>query len=193
MNFPASPGDVFGGTTGGGGPDGAAPWEFASVTESSATLAEDLFRECRESLTGYFLHRHHSRALVEDLVQETFLRLLRGFDRLRTAASPRAYLFGIARHVSSDAWRRLPPPAPEDTAAQPVAELVAPMPDPRVACAREAIAALPPMQREILDLRFQHDLAYAEIASVLGIPIGTVRSRLHNALRRVRDELEKES
>ena len=56
--------------------------------------------------------------------------------------------------------------------------------------ARETIAGLPPLQREILDLRFQHDLSYAEIAEVLGVPVGTVRSRLHNAMQLLRERLE---
>lgn len=53
----------------------------------------------------------------------------------------------------------------------------------------EVISGLPTLQREILDLRFQHDLSYAEIAEALGTPVGTVRSRLHNAMRILRARL----
>jgi RNA polymerase sigma-70 factor (ECF subfamily) len=61
-----------------------------------------------------------------------------------------------------------------------------------VEAARETISALEPVQREILDLRFAQGLSYAEIAEALGIPIGTVRSRLHHAVAEVRHRLESE-
>jgi RNA polymerase sigma-70 factor, ECF subfamily len=142
---------------------------------------EQLYRESRDALTSYFRRRHGSIQTAEDLLQETFLRLMRQVDSCLTASSPRGYLFGIARHVSADAWRRIKPeieiPAPAE-------------PDVRLAVARETIADMPALQREILDLRFQYDLSYAEIATALDIPVGTVRSRLHNALGMLRERLE---
>ncbi|MBU4459744.1 MAG: sigma-70 family RNA polymerase sigma factor [Verrucomicrobia bacterium] len=152
----------------------------------SADGVDRLYRETREALAGYFQRRHRTAHGVEDLLHETFLRLMRRADRLREARSPRAYVFGIARHVSADAWRRADPPAADGEALDLVA---AAEPDPRLAAAREVIAGLPHLQREILDLRFQHDLSYAEIAEALGVPVGTVRSRLHNAMRILRARL----
>jgi RNA polymerase sigma-70 factor (ECF subfamily) len=147
---------------------------------------EQLYLQSREALTSYFLRRHRSVQTAEDLLQETFLRLMRQVDRCLSAGSPRGYLFGIARHVSADAWRRAQPPV------QKTIELAAPQPDARLEAARETIANLPTLQREILDLRFQHDLSYAEIAEALGVPVGTVRSRLHNALEMVREQMQRE-
>ena len=142
---------------------------------------EQLYLESREALTVYFRRRHGSIQTAEDLLQETFLRLMRQTERCFGAPSPRGYLFGIARHVSADAWRRV---NPEIELPEPAA------PDERLAAARETIAGMPALQREILDLRFQHDLSYAEIAEALDIPVGTVRSRLHNALAMLRERLE---
>ena len=158
-------------------------------TVQPAVDVERLYRESREALTAYFLRRHRSTHTAEDLLHETFLQLMRRVDRCRAASSPRGYLFGIARHVSAAAWRRARPPGEDDG---PLVSIAAPQPDPRLAAARETIATLPPLQREILDLRFQHDLSYAEIAQALGIPVGTVRSRLHNALELLRERLEQE-
>lgn len=152
----------------------------------SADGVERLYRETREALAGYFRRRHGTVHAVEDLLHETFLRLMRRTDRLSEARSPRAYLFGIARHVSAEAWRRTEPHAADGDALESVA---AAAPDPRLAAVREVIAGLPALQREILDLRFQHDLSYAEIAETLGTPVGTVRSRLHNAMRILRARL----
>ena len=159
--------------------------EFAE----SADGVDRLYRETRVALTGYFQRRHRSIQTVEDLLHETFLRLMRHADRLREARSPRAYLFGIARHVSAEAWRNAEPAAADGAALDSVA---ADAPDPRLAAAREVVASLPRLQREIFDLRFQHDLSYAEIAETLGVPVGTVRSRLHNAMRILRARLAQE-
>ena len=148
---------------------------------------EQLYLETREALTSYFRRRHGSIQAAEDLLQETFLRLMRQVNRCLTAASPRGYLFGIARHVSADAWRRAQPQADD------AVEAVFQQPDTRLEAARETIARLPALQREILDLRFQHDLSYTEIAEALDIPVGTVRSRLHNAIALLREQMEKES
>ena len=148
---------------------------------------ERLYQDSRERLTSYFLRRHRSAEAAEDLLHETFLQLMRRVDRCRAARSPQAYLFGIARHVSAEAWRRMQPHAADETS---LLAAEAPKPDPRLVTAREIIAGLPSLQREILDLRFQHDLSYAEIADVLNVPVGTVRSRLHNAMHLLRERLE---
>ena len=55
-----------------------------------------------------------------------------------------------------------------------------------------ALDAIPPPHREVLLLRYRDDLTYAEIAVIVGIPIGTVRTRLHHAKRRLHDLLERD-
>ena len=57
---------------------------------------------------------------------------------------------------------------------------------------REAIAGLPAHLRETLELRLRDELSYEEIAQVLEIPMGTVRSRLHGALKLLREKLNEE-
>ena len=52
---------------------------------------------------------------------------------------------------------------------------------------REAIRSLSPELRDTLELRLEQELSYEEIAHVLDVPVGTVRSRLHNAVRQLRD------
>jgi RNA polymerase sigma factor (sigma-70 family) len=53
----------------------------------------------------------------------------------------------------------------------------------------QAVQALPPRLRAVLVLRFYEDLTEAEVARVLGLPVGTVKSRCHRALGRLRDRL----
>ncbi len=148
-----------------------------------ATQLERHYIETGPSILAYFRRRIGTASHADDLLQETFLRAWRQRERLGAAVSPRAYLFGIARHVGLDALRR-----------QRLTELVdpdtllaeeEPAADDRVERVRAAVAALPETHREPLRLKLQHELSYAEIAEVLEIPIGTVRSRLHYAVRQL--------
>lgn len=157
-------------------------------TTDHPLMLERLFTESAEDLARYFSRRHGVGERVQDLVQETFLQMAKGLRDGRQPRCARGYLFGIARHLSQAAWQeRADNPVLAFDAA---AEVAAPAQDDRIAAAHETIAALEPVQREILELRFSHDLSYAEIAESLAIPIGTVRSRLHHAIAAVRLRLE---
>jgi len=150
---------------------------------------EHLFRDAAEDLARYFTRRHGNADTSRDLVQETFMEMAKGLDQGRQPRSPRGYLFGIARRVSQAAWRgRERERAYVDEERSPESA-AAPARDERVEAAYEAIAALSPVHREILDHRFIQDLSYAEIAEALNLPVGTVRSRLHHAVAAVRQRL----
>ena len=155
--------------------------------DAAITQLETLYREIGPALLAYFRRHRALAGAAEDLLQDTFVRAFRGWERLAHAASPRAYLFGIARHVSLDALR----------AQRPMVELreekaAAPAPEPedlRLEPMRVAIAALPEAHRETLLLKLQQELSYEEIADVLDLPVGTVRSRLHHAVNQLRATL----
>ena len=147
---------------------------------------EELYRELAPALLGYFRRRPSLAGAAEDLLHDTFVCALEHRERLRASVSARAYLFGIARHVGTDALRRR---RPTEEFFETAAESVAPKDD-RLDAMRAAIAALPEPQRETLLLRLQQELSYEEIAEVLGIPVGTVRSRLHGAVRRLHEILK---
>ncbi|MBI5692262.1 MAG: RNA polymerase sigma factor [Verrucomicrobia bacterium] len=147
---------------------------------------EQLYREIAPDLLAYFRRRPSLRSTAEDLVQDVFVRAFRGFARLAACASPRAYLFGIARHVGLDALRSHRPTT-ELPAELPAPE--APPTDERLEVMRAAIAALPDLHREALELKLHHELSYEEIAEILAVPIGTVRSRLHHAVAHLRESL----
>lgn len=152
------------------------------------TRLEHLYRELGPSLLSYF--RQQRVAPAEDLLQETFLRAARHPERLDRAVSPRGYLFGIARFVRLDALRQAPPPQ------ELLPDVAGPAPDPgsdRLDAMRAAIGALPEAQRETLLLKLQQELSYEEIAHVLAIPVGTVRSRLHHAVAQLKQALNPSS
>ncbi|HEV8608130.1 MAG TPA: RNA polymerase sigma factor [Tepidisphaeraceae bacterium] len=133
-----------------------------------------------------YLGRRFGRDGADDLLQETFVRALRRPQLRGEAVSARAWLFGIARHVGLSAFRRkrVMQELPEGVEAR--GEEI----DPRIVAMREAIGRLPEGLRETLELRLADDLSYEEIAAVLGIPLGTVRSRLHHAVKKLREEMK---
>jgi len=149
---------------------------------------EALFEDHFDAIYGY-LARRVGADIARDLAAETFTRAYAGrkrFDPER--GEPRAWLFGIAnnllRHHYRDeerrlrAFARLEPPA-RDAAPE----------EPAVA---EALSVLSREERDVLLLFAWADLSYEGIAEALGLPVGTVRSRLSRARVRMRDELTKE-
>jgi RNA polymerase sigma-70 factor, ECF subfamily len=144
-------------------------------------------------LYNFILRSVHSRALAEELFQETFLRALKAMPAFRTGApnaSVRAWLYRIAVNLCRDEVRSkhfqaahalaqelgddLPHGGPTPEAA---AEL-----EQRARAVRGAVQALSEVQREAVVLFHYQGLTYPEIAEALGIPLGTVKSRMHAAL-----------
>jgi RNA polymerase sigma-70 factor (ECF subfamily) len=150
--------------------------------DEAVTRLETLYRDLGPGLLAYLRRFFGDPHAAEDLLQETFFQAARRRERLSEAVSPRAWLFAIARNAAATALRRRRPTSvlPDEIPAAPIAE------DPRLDAVREAIAELPETLRETIELRLRDELSYEEIAEVMRIPLGTVRSRLHHAMRRLR-------
>lgn len=144
-------------------------------------LAE-LLRRYERPVTN-FIFRHTGGRDVEDLYQETWLRVVRSAARFDASKRFSTWLFQIAVNVCRDFHRRRPPD-PAEPAVEAASE--GPASDARID-ARRLLARLPEPQREALILRYYHDLNEDEIAAVAGCPRGTVKSRLHHALRRLNE------
>jgi RNA polymerase sigma-70 factor (ECF subfamily) len=133
---------------------------------------------------------------ADDLFQESWIRVARARDRFDTSRRFSTWLFQIANNLCRDRWRRLDARrraldsfreelrATGDEASAPQlpadSDLV------------RRLERLPERLREVLVLRYYQDLGEAEVAEVLGIPRGTVKSRLHAAVRAARELLAEE-
>ncbi|WP_018233612.1 RNA polymerase sigma factor [Thioalkalivibrio thiocyanodenitrificans] len=130
--------------------------------------------------------------LADDLAQEALARALRKQHQLREADRLDAWLFAILHNCWREHLRRLKPQVPLDEVLFvcdrcPEHEQAQ---DQIVAQVRQAVAALPMGQREVVTLVDLEGLSYAEVAEVLAIPIGTVMSRLSRARRALKAALE---
>lgn len=131
-------------------------------------------------------------AAADDATQEVWLRVLRGIARLRDSARLRAWLFGIAHKVLMDRLREQyarPPAQDVDIDAIPADE-AAPGLEWELATMLDELARLPLVENEILTLFYLRELSIDDIAQSLGIPVGTVKSRLFRARNMLRHEMK---
>jgi RNA polymerase sigma-70 factor (ECF subfamily) len=148
--------------------------------------------------------RNHQHALVnffarmgathdgEDLAQETFVRIYRYRKQYRPSARFSTFLYHLARHVWADRGRkilrmeRLNAEYEQDLRVQ---ENSAPEPAGRGVDVQAALDQLSPKLREVIVLNFYQGLRYQEVADVLEIPLGTVKSRINLAIAALKEIL----
>jgi RNA polymerase sigma-70 factor (ECF subfamily) len=162
----------------------------------------ELYRRRQGAIYRFAQHVTGSRMLAEDITQEVFLALIRddcGYDPERGTLS--GYLFGIARKlVLRNLERGRSDVALEGDAEEGAWPELAVYPDPLtelthgegIAAVRRAVLALPRRYREVVVLCDLEEVDYADAASILGCPIGTVRSRLHRARALLLEKLNQE-
>jgi RNA polymerase sigma factor (sigma-70 family) len=154
---------------------------------------ERLYSDHAEALLGFLVYRTGDRALAEDLLADTFEKVLRArrpFDRRR--ASEKTWLYSIALNCVTDHRRRQ---AAEGRAIERVAVPASePTPSPaggvedRDAVDR-ALHGLADDEREAIALRYGADLTVPEIAGLTGDKLTTVEGRVYRALRKLRDDM----
>jgi RNA polymerase sigma-70 factor (ECF subfamily) len=146
----------------------------------------ELFDRYQARLYQYAL-RMCGAAAADDIVQDTFMSILRPVHFDEAKGSVIAYLFGIARHhvirrlserglaMEAGEKMQLDVPAVQGTPFDVVAR------EQGVVAVREAVESLPPLYREVIIFCDLQEMDYAKVAAVIHCPIGTVRSRLHRA------------
>lgn len=132
-----------------------------------------------------------SAEAARDVVQDTWIGAIRGLRGLRDPARFPAWIYGIATRKCADAIRantrrrRFDTRAAADGGGR---EMASPTPEQEIDLAA-ATRGLPPIHRAAVHLFYREDLSVEEIASVLGVPVGTVKSRLHHAREALKRQL----
>ena len=154
---------------------------WKKIANGNADAFDTWYRETAPRLRVFLRHLLANEQAAEDVMQETFSQIWRRPNRFDPErGSPRAYLFGVARRQAAE-WRRnqkatdeleVDPPAPNRVE---LASMVA-----------EAFSRLTLEHRTLLWLREVEGQTYAELAMVLDVPLGTVRSRLFAAREALR-------
>jgi len=155
-----------------------------------------------DSVYRYALALTHDRSEAEDLVQDTFLQALRHWDQFRPGTNARAWLFTICRNLFLRQRERRAREEPTEAAAldgiAAANEAFAAPPDAGRALfdapelgdvIRRELDKLPAEYREVVELSDLQDQSYADIAQVLGVPLGTVKSRLFRGRRLLQEAL----
>ena len=171
-----------------------------STPPAAAPGSPAFFEENYDRIYRHVLGMVHDPTEAEDLTQETFLRAFQQRDSLRESGAVVSWLYRIATHVTLDRLRQRARRAPRDSGGDvdeiDVADPEAPslqqfMEQAEMsACVQEYLANLPDDSRAVILLHDMHGLSGPEIAETLGLPLATVKMRLHRARARLQAALQ---
>jgi RNA polymerase sigma-70 factor, ECF subfamily len=193
----------------------AIPWTGVVETETEriarglssldAMLLHELVERYQLRLIRYLIYLLGRRDMVDDMVQETWLRVVERGKSYDDRFPFQAWLFAIARNLAIDQMRRktgvsLDSVEDEDSGT-PSEFLASDAPSPFELAAQtqdaaklaKAVAKLAPIYRETLLLRFQESLSLKEISMTVGAPVATVGSRIQRGLAMLRTDWEGEA
>ncbi len=176
------------------------------IRDDDREAVVELVRRYQNELVGFFYHQCWDQLLAEELAQDVFVNIYKSRQRWQATAKVRTWMYRIAHNLWIDQIRRRRhAPASLDAEvgrgdgalrlvdmlqAAPTAELADEGRDAQLRVRiQQAVATLPDGQRDVFILANNHGMKYQEIGTVLGIPEGTVKSRMHSAIRALRDEL----
>ena len=167
-----------------------------------------LLTKFKPQLADYAVQIVHDRETAEDLAQEAFLRVIRAKQTYRPTAKFSTWLYTIATNLCYDYLRKHrrqvslesvlgPPTTNEDEVlgAGAMRRTQPARPDAQaeqrelVGLVEDVMQSLSPEHREVISLRIHQGLGYAEAAEKLGCSVGTVKSRMHYAMKRLRERL----
>lgn len=167
------------------------------VAERADTAAfRELYQTYGPRVKAYMMRQGADAGTAEDLAQETLFTVWRRASLYAAdKGSAATWIFAIARNLRIDRLRREVPwqELPEDRLEGAASEA---LPDEALAekerqvRVRAALASLPPEQQEVVTLSYLEGLSHGEIAARLGLPLGTVKSRMRIAYQKIRAGLE---
>ena len=163
----------------------------AALNAGDAAAFDALYYRYRDRILRLAYRFTANHADAQDVLQETFTYLYKKFPGLRLTASMTTFLYPVVRNLSLEIHRK------KRTATAAAAAIVEELPGFAAATTSEdqtradlvaAMANLSPEHRQTVLLRFVDDLTMDEIAAATGVPVGTVKSRLHHAIAALRED-----
>jgi len=163
----------------------------ASAEQTEGDFAH-LVRENQAMVFSLAYHFLHDRALAEEVAQEVFLALYRNLGSIQSSAHAAFWLrkAALRRLIDEARRRKRRPQVTLEEVAEPAAGIRER--DPMLsAVLRRLVASLPETPRAVMVLRYQEDLDPSDIAEMLDMPVGTVKSHLQRSLALLREKLER--
>ncbi|WP_274649339.1 RNA polymerase sigma factor [Paenibacillus humicola] len=160
---------------------------------------EALVHRYHAPLSGFLQRQLRDPERAEDYVQETFLKLIRQLNEKRQPDNVQAWLYRVALNLCRDYWKsaqfrtdRFPfaePPEQRDPGTS-VVELAERQETRKEV--QQSLESLPDVQRDIIMLRFYQDLKLQDIADIVRLPLGSVKTHLYSGLRKLKARLLQE-
>lgn len=151
---------------------------------------DELYRKHVDAVYGFLMFKLRDAPVAEDLLQETFLAVYQNLAKIEKTASPKAWILSVAQHKMVDYLRknrsRVLPSSGEHSSsasAEPLSTLFL----------REILEQLEGVDQSVIYGLYVEDLSYKELAQILGIPEGTLKSKAHYARKKLRPWLEEVS
>ena len=166
-----------------------------SIANGDADAVRPLIERYKKPLAAVLQRALGSSPDVEDVFQETWIRVVRSAHRYDPEQRFSAWLFAIAWNLIKDRWARRVPQDDADLATMVSSERSPEewaVSNDRARRVREMVDRLPERLAQAILLRFFEELSEKEVAARLGVPVGTVKSRLHHGLRRLAEQMDEE-
>lgn len=175
------------------------------VARGDSAALEVLYDRYASRVLGLSMKIVGDPTLAEDILQETFWRVWQSAASYQSQLGPfGGWLFRIARNLSIDAYRRRSVRPQVITGAEERDPILDETPDPEIDVAeqaqsslasrqiRKALASLPGVQRQVIELAYFYGMTRQEIAEATGEALGTIHTRARLALQKLRGELERD-
>lgn len=175
----------------------------ARLRANDASIVDELILRYQERLRRYLIRFTGDRDLAEDILQEAWMRVVTRGSQFNGNSQFATWLFAVARNLVRDQQRRkmiqagslevitgegdempLDVASTDSTPFEHFAELECKQ------ALRDALRALMPHHREVLELRFLHELSLKEISCIIGTPVSTVKARLYRALTALKPRMQ---
>jgi RNA polymerase sigma-70 factor (ECF subfamily) len=171
--------------------------EAMRLSSGDTEVIAQLVERYQHRLYRYLLRLVSRPSTAEDLFQQTWMRVIERMRHYDPRRSFEGWLFAVAHNLAIDHLRRRQPesldePLPSGETQSDLTRSSNPgalellLSKERAGCVLDAVSELPLAFREVITLRFEEEMKLEEIATVLALPMGTVKTRLHRAMKALR-------